>query len=56
MCGEDLEQRRPDNHLINTGEALIDMLPRETKAGEQGFAPYAGGSVFNTASWASSAF
>jgi len=27
---------------------LIDMLPRETVAGERAFAPYAGGAVFNT--------
>lgn len=30
-------------------EALIDMLPRESTLGENGFAPYAGGAVFNTA-------
>lgn len=35
--------------ILCCGEALIDMLPRETTAGEQAFAPYAGGSVFNTA-------
>lgn len=35
--------------IICCGEALIDMLPRETKAGETAFAPYAGGAVFNTA-------
>lgn len=35
--------------ILCCGEALIDMLPRETSAGEQAFAPYAGGAVFNTA-------
>lgn len=35
--------------ILCCGEALIDMLPRETTAGEQAFAPHAGGSVFNTA-------
>ncbi|MDG3042373.1 carbohydrate kinase family protein [Roseicyclus marinus] len=35
--------------LLCAGEALIDMLPRQTEAGEAGFAPYPGGSVFNTA-------
>ncbi|MCB1347800.1 MAG: carbohydrate kinase [Maritimibacter sp.] len=35
--------------ILCCGEALIDMLPRETTAGEPAFAPYAGGSVFNTA-------
>jgi fructokinase len=35
--------------ILCCGEALIDMLPRETTAAEQAFAPYAGGSVFNTA-------
>ncbi|MDU8945177.1 carbohydrate kinase family protein [Ovoidimarina sediminis] len=35
--------------ILNAGEALIDMLPRETADGETAFAPYAGGSVFNTA-------
>lgn len=35
--------------IIACGEALIDMLPRETQAGEIGFVPHAGGSVFNTA-------
>lgn len=35
--------------LLCCGEALIDMLPRETDAGEQAFAPYCGGAVFNTA-------
>ncbi|MEA5161482.1 carbohydrate kinase [Cereibacter johrii] len=35
--------------ILCCGEALIDMLPRETAAGEAAFAPYAGGAVFNTA-------
>jgi fructokinase len=35
--------------LLCAGEALIDMLPRKTEAGEAAFAPYPGGSVFNTA-------
>lgn len=35
--------------ILTCGEALIDMLPRQTTAGEEAFAPYAGGSVFNTA-------
>ncbi|WYK04942.1 carbohydrate kinase [Cereibacter sphaeroides f. sp. denitrificans] len=35
--------------ILCCGEALIDMLPRETIAGEAAFAPYAGGAVFNTA-------
>jgi fructokinase len=35
--------------ILCAGEALIDMLPRQTQAGEAGFAPYPGGSVFNTA-------
>ncbi|OQM75166.1 carbohydrate kinase family protein [Manganibacter manganicus] len=35
--------------ILCCGEALIDMLPRETPAGEPAFAPYAGGAVFNTA-------
>ncbi len=35
--------------ILCSGEALIDMLPRETEAGEPAFAPYAGGAVFNTA-------
>lgn len=35
--------------ILCAGEALIDMLPRESAAGEQAFAPYAGGAVFNTA-------
>lgn len=35
--------------ILSCGEALIDMLPRETVAGEPAFAPYPGGAVFNTA-------
>ena len=34
--------------ILCAGEALIDMLPRETSAGEAAFAPHAGGAVFNT--------
>ncbi len=35
--------------ILCCGEALIDMLPRETTRGERAFAPYAGGAIFNTA-------
>lgn len=35
--------------ILCCGEALIDMLPRETAEGESAFSPHAGGSVFNTA-------
>lgn len=35
--------------ILCCGEALIDMLPRESHAGEPAFAPYPGGAVFNTA-------
>lgn len=35
--------------ILCCGEALIDMLPRETREGEPAFAPYPGGAVFNTA-------
>ena len=35
--------------ILCCGEALIDMLPRETDAGEQAFAPCPGGAAFNTA-------
>jgi fructokinase len=35
--------------ILCCGEALIDMLPHETVAGESTFAPHAGGSVYNTA-------
>lgn len=35
--------------ILCSGEALIDMLPRETAAGEPAFAPHVGGAVLNTA-------
>lgn len=35
--------------ILCCGEALIDMLPRESVAGEAAFAPLAGGAVMNTA-------
>lgn len=35
--------------IVCCGEALIDMLPRQSAAGEAAFAPYVGGAVFNTA-------
>lgn len=35
--------------ILCCGEALIDMLPRESRGGEPCFAPYPGGAVFNTA-------
>ncbi|WP_180899257.1 carbohydrate kinase family protein [Martelella soudanensis] len=35
--------------ILCCGEALIDMLPRETTGGEPAFSPYAGGAVCNTA-------
>lgn len=35
--------------ILCCGEALIDMLPRETTSGEPAFSPYAGGAVLNTA-------
>ncbi len=35
--------------ILCCGEALIDMLPRQTVTGENAFVPHAGGSVFNTA-------
>lgn len=35
--------------ILCAGEALIDMLPRESAQGEPCFAPYPGGAVFNTA-------
>ena len=35
--------------IVCCGEALIDMLPRQSTLGEPAFAPYSGGAVFNTA-------
>lgn len=35
--------------IVCCGEALIDMLPRQTTEGEAAFAPHAGGAIFNTA-------
>ncbi|HKL68769.1 carbohydrate kinase [Salibaculum sp.] len=35
--------------ILCCGEALIDMLPRQSTMGEEAFAPHAGGAVFNTA-------
>lgn len=35
--------------ILCCGEALIDMLPRKTDAGDPCFQPFAGGAVFNTA-------
>ncbi|MFC5739625.1 carbohydrate kinase family protein [Sinirhodobacter huangdaonensis] len=35
--------------ILCCGEALIDMLPRESTRGEPAFAPFPGGAVFNTA-------
>jgi fructokinase len=35
--------------IVCCGEALIDMLPRESTLGEPAFAPYAGGALFNSA-------
>ncbi|AZQ66311.1 carbohydrate kinase [Silicimonas algicola] len=35
--------------ILCAGEALIDMLPRETREGDAAFRPVAGGAVFNTA-------
>ena len=35
--------------ILCCGEALIDMLPRTSEQGEEAFAPYPGGAVFNTA-------
>ncbi len=35
--------------ILSCGEALIDMLPRQSTLGEDAYAPYAGGAIFNTA-------
>ncbi|MEL6521835.1 MAG: carbohydrate kinase [Pseudomonadota bacterium] len=35
--------------ILCAGEALIDMLPRQTAAGEETYLPTPGGAVFNTA-------
>ena len=35
--------------LLCCGEALIDMIPTPTEAGQEGYVPHVGGSVFNTA-------
>ena len=35
--------------ILSCGEALIDMLPRETSTGEGCYMPVAGGAVYNTA-------
>lgn len=35
--------------ILCCGDALIDMLPVELEGGRRGFAPHAGGAVFNTA-------
>lgn len=35
--------------IVCCGEALIDMLPRKSTDGEDGYVPYVGGAVFNTA-------
>ena len=42
-------ERDGSQMIICCGEALIDMLPRESTDGEPAFAPYVGGAVFNTA-------
>ncbi len=35
--------------ILCCGEALIDMIPTETKSGQDGFVPHSGGAIFNTA-------
>ena len=35
--------------LLCCGEALIDMIPTPTEAGQDGYVPHVGGAVFNTA-------
>jgi fructokinase len=35
--------------ILCCGDTLIDMLPRQTTAGEPAFAPYVGGALFNSA-------
>ncbi len=35
--------------IVCCGEALIDMLPRQSTLGEAAFSPFPGGAVFNTA-------
>ena len=35
--------------ILCCGEALIDMIPTPTDTGRDGFVPYAGGAIFNTA-------
>lgn len=35
--------------ILCCGEALIDMIPRPTTDGNEGFVPHSGGAVFNTA-------
>ncbi|RMD47990.1 MAG: carbohydrate kinase, partial [Alphaproteobacteria bacterium] len=35
--------------ILCAGEALIDMIPGRTAAGEAAFVPRPGGAVFNTA-------
>ncbi|MCL4170037.1 UNVERIFIED_CONTAM: hypothetical protein GTU68_055173, partial [Idotea baltica] len=34
--------------ILCCGEALIDMIPKPTTAGPDGFVPHSGGAVFNT--------
>ena len=40
---------RAPKMILCCGEALIDMLPRQTADGEVAFSSHAGGAVFNTA-------